>query len=354
MESTTIKRIAYHFLFIVIYFIYETINAAWTGGDRFDFTEIHKVWATIPVILCAVYVNLYVLMPLYLYKRRYAEYVLWLSVLLIVWGFSTRFMGYQFWLAWDKEHMPEKYATEPKEFFVPIRIARNIFRLYPALALTMLIKIFRDSYSKEKQMRAAEAERHKAEISNLRAQVHPHFFFNTLSSLYSLTLKRSDKAADVVMRLSDLMHYVLYETNSERVLLEGELKHVRDFIAIEQLRFGDSIDISFQASGDITGKRIGPLLLIPFVENAFKHCQSTESGSAWATISVKVSGHRLFFAVENSASMEPVENNSRTGIGLMNARKRLALSYPHRHELLISKKDNVFKVELKLDLNEEG
>lgn len=229
-----------------------------------------------------------------------------------------------------------------------------MFRLYPVLALTMLIKIFRDSYSREKQMRAVETEKHKAEMSGLRAQIHPHFFFNTLSSLYSLTLKRSEKAADVVMRLSNLMHYVLYQTNAERVLLEDELKHIRDFISIEQLRFGDSIDISFHASGDIAGKRIGPLLLIPFVENAFKHSRADESEVAWATISVKVSDHRLFFAVENSTREFSHQEHTRKGIGLANAKKRLNLTYPQKHELVIRKENNVFKVELKLDLHEES
>lgn len=353
MAGNNLKRIGLHIVFIVLYCIYETVNAAWTASDELDFTQIHKVWWTIPLTLLVAYTNLYVLMPRFLYKRRYVTYIGSLLALLLAWGFATRFMGYQFWLAWDKEHFPEKYISEPKHFFVPVRIARNMFRLYPVLAVTMLVKVLRDSYRREKQMRIEESERHKSEISHLRAQVHPHFFFNTLSSLYSLTLKKSDKAADVVMQLSDLMRYVLYQTNAERVPLEDELKHLRDFIAIEQLRFGDRIEISFHSSGNLEGKRIGPLLLLPFVENAFKHSCGSESEPAWVTIAVKISGDRLFFAVENSASVV-TEKKPHSGIGLINTKKRLALSYPGRHKLITGKDDNVFKVELKLDLNEEG
>ncbi len=332
---------------------YVTMNASWGEQDHLDFSQIHKVWADLPLTIGVVYLNLYGLMPRYLYARKYGQYVLFLLVVLVGYALMTRFIGYWFWLPWDRQHAYLRYVQEPKNFLVPIRIARNSFRLYPILALTMLIKVLRNSYGKEKQLRMAESERHKVELSYLRAQIHPHFFFNTLSSLYSLTLKKSDRAPDVVMRLSGMMHYILYDTNAELVLLEEELAQLKNYIAIEELRFADRLEYSFQSSGAIEGKRISPLLLLPFVENAFKHSLSHELNKAWVTIDIKVTGSQLFFNVENSIT-DPTPPHSHRGIGLMNVRKRLTLSYPGRHELLVKRDENTFSVTLKLQLHEEG
>lgn len=346
------KRIGLHFLFWLVYVLYETLNASWSEQDKLDFSQIHKVWANVPLTVGVVYLNLYGLMPRYLNAKKYLRYGLALAVVVVAYALATRFIGYRYWLPWDQRHAYHQYVTEPKYFLVPIRIARNSFRLYPILALTMLIKVLRDSYGKEKQLRIAQSERHQAELSFLRAQIHPHFFFNTLSSLYGLTLKNSDRASDVVMRLSDLMRYMLYETNAESVLLEDEIAQLNNYIALEQLRFADRIEYSFQSSGEVKGKRIGPLLLLPFVENAFKHSLSRELHKAWVIITIKVRDDQLFVFVENSVTQAP-GSCSGQGIGLTNVRKRLALSYPGRHELSITQEHNTFSVNLKIQLQED-
>jgi hypothetical protein len=346
------ERMGLHLLFWMIYILYETLNASWGQQDRFDFSQIHKVWANVPLTIGVVYLNLYGLMPRYLYGKKYGRYGLSLVVVVVAYALVTRFIGYRYWLPWDRQHAYHQYMTEPKNFFVPIRIARNSFRLYPILALTMLIKVLRDSYGKEKQLRIAQSERHQAELSFLRAQIHPHFFFNTLSSLYALTLKNSDRASDVVMRLSDLMRYMLYDTNAGSVLLEDEITQLNNYIALEQLRFADRIEYSFQCSGQVKGKRIGPLLLLPFVENAFKHSLGGELHKAWVIITIKVSGNRLFVFVENSIA-QVHDSKSGQGIGLTNVRKRLALSYPGRHQLRITHEPNTFSVSLKILLEED-
>lgn len=352
MSNGKLKRISIHLLFWMLYVFYVTMNAGWGEQDHLDFSQIHKVWADLPLTIGVVYLNLYGLMPRYLYTKKYGQYLLLLLVVLVGYALLTRFIGYWFWLPWDRQHAYQRYVQEPKNFLVPIRIARNSFRLYPILALTMLIKVLRNSYGKERQLRMAESERHKVELSYLRAQIHPHFFFNTLSSLYSLTLKKSDRAPDVVMRLSGMMRYMLYETNTERVLLEEEINQLKNYIALEELRFADRIECSFQSSGATVGKRISPLLLLPFVENAFKHSLSHELDKAWVTIAIKVTGCQLFFNVENSVACVNAPC-SHQGIGLMNVRKRLTLSYSGRHELLIRQEESTFSVTLKLQLHEE-
>jgi two-component system LytT family sensor kinase len=350
MSASKFKRIGIHILFWVLYILYDTINANW--GDHLSFEQTHKLWANIPLIIAIVYFNLYILMPRYFYQKKYGAYVICLIAVIIGYGLLAKFISYGFWLQWDKKNDYSRYLSEPKKFFVPIRIARNMFRLYPVLALSMLVKILRNSYSKEKQLRITETEQHKAELNYLQAQMHPHFFFNTLSSLYALTLKKADEAPVVVMRLSGLMRYMLYETNAGMVFLDNEITHLKNYIAIEELRFADRLEYSFQSSGDIAGKRISPLLLLPFVENAFKHSLSNEVNKAWVTIDIKVTGYQLFFNIENSISALNTQGTHQ-GIGLANVKKRLGLVYPYSHQLIIKQEGNIFGVNLKLQLNEK-
>jgi LytS/YehU family sensor histidine kinase len=292
-------------------------------------------------------------MPKYFYDKKYGRYMISLVALLLIYALAVRFFAYGFWLKWDKENAYEWYSMEPKNFLQPIRIARNTVRLYPILALTMFIKVLRNSYDKERQLRMVEGERFKAELSYLRSQIHPHFFFNTLNSLYALTLKKSDQAPGIVMRMSGLMHYILYQTKSDLVMLEEEITQLKNYIAIEELRFGDRLEYSFQSSGPIEGKLISPLLLLPFVENALKHSLSDEPEKAWVTIDLKVTDNQLFFYVENSTS-KPLRPDTHQGIGLENVIKRLNLSYPNRFNLHTGLDDRIFRVRLMLMLDEKS
>jgi LytS/YehU family sensor histidine kinase len=249
-------------------------------------------------------------------------------------------------MPWDKIHYPEAYKTENKHFWIPVKIFRNAIEDFSVIIITMVIKLARNSYQREKQLREIEQEKFSAEMGLLKAQINPHFFFNTLNSLYALTLKGSDQASNVVLRLSDLMHYMLYDASANKVLLKDEIKHLENYIGIEQMRFADRLELSFRYSGDISGKMIAPLLLLPFIENAFKHGIGDSSG--WITINLKVTGNKLFLKVENSSGM-PVKTNA-TGLGLKNVKRRLELIYSGAYELHIAGNTDFFEVDLKLDL----
>jgi two-component system, LytTR family, sensor kinase len=210
----------------------------------------------------------------------------------------------------------------------------------------MLIKLMGNSFKQEKLLREIEKEKFSAELGLLKAQINPHFLFNTLNSLYALTLKGSEQASKVVLRLSDLMHYMLYEASTNKVLLKNEIKYLENYISVEQMRFAERLDLSFQCSGDIKGKMIAPLLLLPFVENAFKH--GIEDNAGWVTINLKVTGSRLFLKVENSCTV--VSKQKGNGMGLKNVKRRLELSYPNDYELTINKTADVFEAELQIDI----
>ncbi len=347
------RRIGEHLLFWTVYIIYEIINYGWSNGDHIDLYATHELWTDLPMMIFVVYVNLYRLMPKLLYPKKYLQYIIALFLLLLVGGLYGRYIGYKIWIPWDRTHYPDVYLTKAKEFFIPIRIVRNTLNFYPIVALTMLIKVLRNSSIREKYLRQTEIARHHAELSYLKAQIHPHFFFNTLNSIYALTLKNSKKSSEVVLRLSGIMHYVLYESNADFVLLADEIKHLKDFIGIEELRFADRLDLSFDCNGETKSKMIAPLLLLPFVENAFKHSLVNETEKAFVKIDITVTGNELTFKAENSYRKKHGVK-SQHGVGLQNVMKRLTLTYPAEHQLKIYDTNDIFSVELKILVNEKN
>ncbi len=166
------------------------------------------------------------------------------------------------------------------------------------------------------------------ELKYLRSQIQPHFFFNTLNNLYSLTIDKSDKAPDLILKLSDLMKYFLYETGKEYQSLSNEIKHIKDYIDIEKLRYNEELKVSFNIRGAVKKTMIRPLLLIPLVENAFKHGARNSKKNSYITIDLKINSSEINFKVENSfsKSTKPIKVQV-GGIGLANIKKRLEINY---------------------------
>ncbi|GAA3964173.1 sensor histidine kinase [Mucilaginibacter dorajii] len=346
-----LKQIRYqavmrHLLFWLAYILYQCVNNGWEDKDVFAFKLDPQLVTSVPIAMLVTYLNLYVLMPLFYYPQKYLQYTIGMLGLILIAGLLPRFFAYAIWVPWDKIHDPAMYRMEKTDFWIPVRIFKNAAGNTPILLAAMLLKLMRNAFKQEKHLREVEQEKFTAEMGLLKAQINPHFFFNTLNSLYALTLKGSEQASKVVLRLSDLMHYMLYEASENKVLLQDEIKHLESYIGIEQMRFADRLELSFQYSGDIAGKMIAPLLLLPFVENAFKHGLAEHIG--YITINLKVTGNRLFFKVENS--YEPNTTGTKTGLGLKNVKRRLELTYPGNYTLLINKYNEIFEADLKLDL----
>jgi len=296
------------------------------------------------ISMLVVYANLWLLMPRFYASQKYRYYFFAVILLLLAGGLINRFLSWQIWL--PRERLADHDSDEPTNFWILTRIASDATEIFPVLAISVLIKLMFDANTREKKLREIEKEKFMAEMGLLKAQINPHFFFNTLNSLYSLSLARSDQSAAVVLRLSDLMRYMLYEASAHTVLLKDEITYLENYIGIEQMRYVERLDLSFQYSGDIAGKWISPLLLLPFVENAFKH--GIEDSSGWITIDLKVVGSLLYLKVENSFTVP--SKPKKPGLGLINAKKRLQLAYPGKHELSISQNDDIYSVALTLQL----
>lgn len=189
------------------------------------------------------------------------------------------------------------------------------------------------------------------ELSLLKAQIHPHFLFNTLNNLYALTRNKSEEAPGVVLGISTILRYILYECNTLRADLSKELNMISHYISLEKIRFKNRLEVNFNIEGDVSDRKIAPLLILPLVENAFKHGAAKLLDEAWINIEAIVEDDRFTFKISNNkpSSAEIITNESKYGnIGLLNIKKRLSILYPKRHKLKVMEEDDVFIVVLEL------
>ena len=199
--------------------------------------------------------------------------------------------------------------------------------------------------------RAAELQSEKlsAELQALKGQIHPHFLFNTINNIYALARRKSEKTAPVALKLASLLRYVLYESAKPSVRLSQEIQNLNDYVELEKLRFDeDRLSVKMTAETDDPDRQIPPLLLLPLVENAFKHGVSEKRTDAWVKIHISLINNILHCKVENAKSSD--YTGDAKGIGLRNLRRQLELLYPDRHSLLISDTEDTFTAELRIDL----
>jgi len=296
----------------------------------------------LPGRLLAVYVNLYVLIPFFLLKKRWFTYTLSLMALMLA---ATGFQGlFALWMG-----LPGFFRGFPGDsgvalFVQYLAVSANV------VAFTGAVKILLHYLAEKRRAGQLEQERLVAELQFLKTQINPHFFFNTLNNLYGLALERSDKTPELLLRLSDIMSYLLYESGAETVSLRKELDMVEAFIELEKLRHGDRAKVSFEVKGEADSWRIPPLLFLPFVENAFKHGLKNGSHPCGISIELDIQKDRLCFEVRNDFAGTPDAADVNAGVGLENVRRRLALLLPDRHQLETGTGEGQFFIILGLKL----
>ncbi len=214
-------------------------------------------------------------------------------------------------------------------------------------AIGICIAVMDQWLKTEKTKQEVEHEKTNTELSFLKSQVNPHFFFNTLNNIYSLAVVQSDKTAPTVMRLSSIMRYILTETQTDKVPLENEIDFVKNFIDLQLVRLTDKVKVNFHTEGDISQEQIAPLLFISFVENAFKYGVSTKEASE-INILFRASDHKIYFNVINTIVKADNGILDTTGIGINNAKRRLELLYPGQHTLKVMNDGNIFEVQLEI------
>jgi LytS/YehU family sensor histidine kinase len=236
-------------------------------------------------------------------------------------------------------------GTIPQQFFNPQYMVHALEQTNAIVWGGLLIKFIGMWYDR-KQMAL------NSELNFLKAQIHPHFLFNTLNNLYSLTLNNSPASPVVVLDLSQILRYMLYECNTDYVPLKKDIEIIQHYIGLEQLRHGDRLDLNLRIKGEIQGQQIAPLLMIPLIENAFKHGASEMIEDAWINIVIEVEPSAIKLKVSNSKPLEQQHGHrSHFGkIGLENVRKRLELIYPETHQFTIHDEEDLFAVILQIEL----
>lgn len=239
--------------------------------------------------------------------------------------------------------------TDPE--FIPNDINRRVifFGLIPFIIAAIIFRLVNDRIRFEKLQKEAMAERLDAELKYLRSQVSPHFLFNMMTNMVALARQKSDQLEPSLIRLSELLRYMLYDSEEGKILLSDETEQLKNYVALQQLRFGDDVELDFKIENNCSDCAIEPLLLVPFIENAFKHGIGMVT-HPYIHIELAASQKKLNFTVTNNFNPANISKDKSSGIGLANVKNRLVILYPQKHDLSIKEKDGIFSVLLKLDL----
>jgi LytS/YehU family sensor histidine kinase len=286
---------------------------------------------------------LYFLIPRYLVKKKFIQFIAGYSLVIgiaILYAIALKL----------------NFSTVNNFEGVSWTWGKNVLPFVHVSAIAAALKMMRYAFLQERREKQNKSLKTLAELELLKAQIHPHFLFNTLNNLFAHTLKKSPDSPRIVLKLSDLLRFMVYESREESIALEKEINLLTDYIDLEKLRYGKDLDVSVDISGDIKGKRIRPLLLMPLIENSFKHGTSQQLDQKWISMNLHVDGNTMEFKLANSRDKDQPGNfipGKNKGIGLVNVQRRLELLYPGMHEFRLSSEKDRFHVFLKLKLNGE-
>lgn len=337
------NRVAYH---VVFWFFIFGFNAAYISVIGEDWlVSLYNLALRMPFIIVCCYLNLYVLLPKFYYTNKLVLYAILVLGLIFMLNALNLFLLEAFV---ESPICPTTFEADAT--FNSSNYLYKSFYLFTLVGLTSGIKLSKSHYIERQKADAVEKEKLHTELSLLKSQIQPHFFFNTLNNLYALTLKKSDLAPEMLLKLSDLMSYGLYEADAASVPLEKELEHIRNYVELEALRLGNRITIHFEVSGNIESKRIPPLLFLPFIENCFKH-SSLQGVNSSILIRIDIEGDSITLNASNpfTATTKPTLDR-KGGLGLKNAHRRLQLLYGAKYHVEIRPGQGVYKVLVRFPL----
>lgn len=343
LEKISRNRVVQHTLFWLFSFGV-LINIFSLGEDLIKTDFIYTFLFHIPLVL-SVYINLRILIPFFLNKKKYIFYVV--GVLILV-----------FLTAWSIELVFREKIVDfifPGYFFISNYDIPN-YAIFASIYLVVstLLKMSKGWFElieAQRQLSQLKEENLTTELQALKSQINPHFLFNSLNSVYSLSLDNDEITPKVILKLSELLRFMLYEASEEKVSLEKEIHHLKNYVEIQKLRVSDIAEIKFEAKGDFKDFQITPLLLLPLVENGFKHGIKGDVENAYIHVFSSIKKDEFIFSVKNNKGIvDEIEGDKYKGIGLKNVKRRLALLYPHSHNLEIIDDEKSFLVTLKLQV----
>lgn len=354
MKTVSLKRISLHIAFwlayltedvTLIYLWDQDLNKGIPPSHQLMMAILNSLTSLIPKLLFVYYVLYYNLPRLLNSKPERKKYIAQLLLALIITTFLYRAIN-----VFYQSPVIYKGMANFGQFFSGKRFLQMLGDIGAASGAAIVIKQFRLQLADKEKEKNLIRDKLETELKFLRNQTNPHFLFNTLNNIYALARKRSDETADVVMKLSKLLRFMLYETKNEQIRISDEIKILDDYIELEKLRYNDRLTISFLREIDNENEQIAPLLLIPFVENAFKHGASESRFESFINLEMTLQNGILEFNVENTKEQNGKKLNDEN-IGLTNVRRQLELLYKE-YEVSIISEDAVFKVSLNINLRQ--
>lgn len=334
-------RILWHIVFwVLVYLMFSLVYGSYFGFYKIEFV---KNLILMPARILGTYLLIYLVLPVALDQKRFGLFAVLVAVHAFLYGLAIWASSYYLNL------FPEIFDYSSKPFFRISKIMGKILSDYGVPFLAVVVVVLKRWYLNEQQRAELVKEKLEAELQFLKLQVHPHFLFNTLNNLYALTLIKSEHTPEVVLKLSGLLDYMIYKSNDKFVPLEKELEMLESYIELEKLRYNKRLDFDYQLIGEPGSHQIAPLILLPFVENSFKHGAGNDRTKPKIRIKIEINNDCLTLNVVNSIRGESKKDESLgAGIGLKNVRRRLELIYPDVHQLEIRKSEKEFEVNLEI------
>lgn len=339
LYNLTVNRWLQHIAFWSFSFLI-LVNILRVSAILKPIDAIYTMVFHVPLML-VVYINLRILVPRLLARRVFWWYAYSIAILIVV--------GAEFYLflfdSWIDYLFPGYYFVAYYGFW-DITLYLIVF-----LLLTTLIKLAR-AWFVVKQL---EKENTENQLKVLRSQLNPHFLFNSLNNIYSLARKKDEQTPDTVLKLSDILRYVIYDSDQDEIDFESEIEFMRKYIALQQLRLHDQSIVEFNIEGITEGQKIAPLLFIPFIENSFKHGLSDKHNEGYIHINLVGRKESIYFRIKNSKGKSDVNLKAKyRGVGIMNVKKRLELLYKDRYHLEINNSKKSYEVKLEIKLTHEN
>lgn len=340
----TTKSFFLHFIFWIGVWFFYIYFFSYNSKDTTYITWFSSL--LLPITIITTYFTIYVLIPKYLLTKKYLKLSLYSFYTLV---FSTYFILLAIYGSFIFISQLEISKIPPMgRNFVFILIL-----VYLIVGVTSFIAILKHNFEVQSKFKTLEnkiletnLQLKEQELSYLKKQIHPHFLFNTLNTIYGFALKKSEHTPDIILKLSNLLDYILYQVQKPNVTIQEEILHIKEYISLEKIRFQDRLKVHFIDDIQNNNYPIPPMLFMPFIENAFKHGNIIDQYLS-IIITIKLDDKKLLFKCKNSA-LSP-SSKKESGIGLSNIKKRLQLLYPNTHQLKIATSDTFFEVELELN-----
>jgi sensor histidine kinase YesM len=340
-------------------FLYAFIPARTYHGKFFNFLDFLPISMLdsllyMPAHIFLAYSLMYFVIPRFIIRGKYTVAGIWVFALFITAAFLSALTGRYILFPVRILLLPGTYIltyTSTSESFY-LSILAGLRGGITIGGIAAAIKLMKFWYLKEQRNLQLQKENVASQLQLLKAQIHPHFLFNTLNNIYSYTQNTSPVAAKMVTGLSDLLRFMLYEGDQRVVPLFKELKMIQDYVGLEKIRYGNKLDIHIDIPANTNDLHIAPLLLLPLVENCFKHGTSNMLDQPWISLQITLYKNEMRMKLINGKSVVSPARQSTNGIGLLNVEKRLALIYPGKHELIVTSDADVFVVNLKVELEQ--